>query len=60
VAQNPANDNSSSKITTNKGIELTFVKNNKTKPNAEIIPNPAKGLFVIKMLNVDDDGGQAS
>ena len=54
VAQNPANDNSSSKITTNKGIELTFVKNNRTKPDAEIIPNPATGLFVIKMLNVDD------
>ncbi len=54
VAQNPANDNSSSKIPPNKGIELTFVKNNKTKPDAEIIPNPATGLFVIKMLNVDD------
>lgn len=54
VAQTPANDSSSSKISPNKGIELTFVKNNRTKPDAEIIPNPATGLFVIKMLNVDD------
>lgn len=54
VAQTPANDNSNYKIPPNKGIELTFVKTGKTKPDAEIIPNPATGLFVIKMLNVGD------
>ncbi|HRE64926.1 MAG TPA: cellulase family glycosylhydrolase [Ferruginibacter sp.] len=37
-----------------KNIELAFT-NTKTKPDAEIVPNPNTGMFTVKMLDVSSE-----